>query len=166
MSNLELFIFLIIPGFSLNKAGFWGFRASKISSIFGKPCTISPVTICSNVIVPSNSSFLIKLPDFLYTFVPSVKKNGVPLWIFNVFEFTSITFPEQLIFNNGDILESKWVGDYVFGTGKYTFKNGNIFSGNFNKKKKTSVKDNMGFMKYKNGVKVDGYLEKGVFKKK
>lgn len=71
----------------------------------------------------------------------------------------------KFVFNNGDILESKWVGDYVFGNGKYTFKNGNIFSGNFNKKKKTSVKDNMGFMKYKNGIKVDGYLEKGVFKK-
>jgi hypothetical protein len=47
---------------------------------------------------------------------------------------------------------------------KYTFKNGDIFSGKFNKKKKTSVKDNMGVMEYKNGEKADGYLEKGVFK--
>ena len=46
------FTSITIPGELANKAESCGFRASKISSTFGRPWTISPVTTCSKIIVP------------------------------------------------------------------------------------------------------------------
>ena len=90
----------MIPGISFKIAEFCGFRASNISSSFGKPCIISPVIICSNFILPNISSFFIKLPDFSYSCVVDVKKNGVPLCIINLKGFTAIIFPDELILEN------------------------------------------------------------------